>query len=46
MASFIFELVAPDRQMFKGPAEAVAQRWFDDIGTIPQLLLTDKLTVF
>jgi S-adenosylmethionine synthetase len=30
----------------KGPAEAVAQRWFDDIGTIPQLLLTDKLTVF
>jgi S-adenosylmethionine synthetase len=30
----------------KGPAEAVAQRWFDNIGTIPQLLLTDKLTVF
>ena len=30
----------------KGPAEAVAQRWFDDIGTIPQLLLTDKLSVF
>ena len=23
MASFIFELVAPDRQMFKGPADAV-----------------------
>jgi len=30
----------------KGIAESVSQRWFDDIGTIPQLLLTDKLTVF
>ncbi|MGI0067738.1 MAG: methionine adenosyltransferase, partial [Thermoplasmata archaeon] len=27
-------------------AEAVAQRWFDDIGSIPQRLLTDKLPVF
>jgi S-adenosylmethionine synthetase len=27
-------------------AEAVAQHWFDNIGTIPQKLLTDKLTVF
>ena len=27
-------------------AEAVAQRWFDQIDTIPQRLLTDKLTVF
>jgi S-adenosylmethionine synthetase len=30
----------------KGIADSVTQRWFDDIGTIPQLLLTDKLTVF
>ncbi|HEV2230567.1 MAG TPA: methionine adenosyltransferase, partial [Thermoplasmata archaeon] len=28
------------------PAEAVAQRWFDQIDTIPQKLLTDKLSVF
>jgi S-adenosylmethionine synthetase len=27
-------------------AEAVANRWFDDIGSIPQKLLTDKLSVF
>ncbi|HEV2231496.1 MAG TPA: methionine adenosyltransferase, partial [Thermoplasmata archaeon] len=27
-------------------AEAVAERWFDDIGSIPQRLLTDKLSVF
>ncbi len=27
-------------------AEAVAQRWFDDIGSIPQRLLTGKLSVF
>ena len=27
-------------------AEGVAQHWFDQIGTIPQKLLTDKLTVF
>ncbi|MEM0129453.1 MAG: methionine adenosyltransferase [Thermoplasmata archaeon] len=27
-------------------AESVAQRWFDQIDTIPQRLLTDKLTVF
>ena len=27
-------------------AEAVAQRWFDQIDTIPQKLLTDKLSVF
>jgi S-adenosylmethionine synthetase len=30
----------------KGPAEAVAGRWFDQIGTLPQRLLTDKLSVF
>ena len=30
----------------KGPAEAVAQHWFDQIDTIPQRLLTDKLSVF
>jgi S-adenosylmethionine synthetase len=30
----------------KGKAEAVAQSWFDRIDTIPQKLLTDKLTVF
>ena len=30
----------------KGKAEAVAQRWFDQIDTIPRLLLTDKLSVF
>ena len=27
-------------------AEAVAQHWFDQIGTLPQKLLTDKLSVF
>jgi S-adenosylmethionine synthetase len=27
-------------------AEAVAQHWFDQIGTLPQRLLTDKLQVF
>ena len=27
-------------------AEAVAQHWFDQIGTLPQQLLTDKLSVF
>ncbi|HEV2166561.1 MAG TPA: methionine adenosyltransferase [Thermoplasmata archaeon] len=27
-------------------AEAVANRWLDDIGSIPQRLLTDKLSVF
>jgi len=30
----------------KGKAEAIAQAAFDDIGTIPRRLLTDKLTVF
>ena len=30
----------------KGPAEAVAQHWFDSISTIPQKLLTDKISVF
>ncbi|MGI0131627.1 MAG: methionine adenosyltransferase [Thermoplasmata archaeon] len=30
----------------KGPAEAVAQHWFDAIDTIPQKLLTDKISVF
>ncbi len=30
----------------KRDAEAVANRWLDDIGSIPQRLLTDKLTVF
>ena len=30
----------------RGKAEAVAQRWFDQIDTIPRRLLTDKLTVF
>ncbi len=30
----------------KGKAEAVAQGWFDRVGDIPRLLLTDKLTVF
>ncbi|MCI4360054.1 MAG: methionine adenosyltransferase [Thermoplasmata archaeon] len=30
----------------KKEAEAVAGRWFDDIGSIPQRLLTDKLSVF
>ena len=30
----------------KGRAEAVAQRWFEQIDTIPRLLLTDKLSVF
>jgi S-adenosylmethionine synthetase len=30
----------------KGKAEAVAQHWFDQIDTIPQRLLTDKLSVF
>ena len=30
----------------KPTAEAVAQHWFDEIGTIPQRLLTDKLSVF
>jgi S-adenosylmethionine synthetase len=30
----------------KGPAEVVAGRWFDQIGTLPQRLLTDKLNVF
>jgi S-adenosylmethionine synthetase len=30
----------------KKEAEAVASRWFDDIGSIPQRLLTDKLSVF
>ncbi len=28
------------------PAEAVANHWLDQIGTIPQRLLTDKLSVF
>jgi S-adenosylmethionine synthetase len=27
-------------------AEAVANRWFDEVGTIPKKLLTDKLNVF
>ena len=30
----------------KGKAEAVAQGWFDRVGDIPRLLLTDKLSVF
>ena len=30
----------------KPTAEAVAQRWFDQIGTIPQRLMTAKMTVF
>jgi S-adenosylmethionine synthetase len=30
----------------QGKAEAIAQRWFDQIGTIPQRLLTNKLSVF
>ena len=30
----------------KGRADAVAQRWFEQIDTIPRLLLTDKLSVF
>jgi len=30
----------------KAKAEAVAQSWFDQIDTIPRLLLTNKLTVF
>jgi S-adenosylmethionine synthetase len=30
----------------RGRAEQVAERWFDRIDTIPQLLLTDKLNVF
>ena len=30
----------------KGRAEAVAQRWFEQVDTIPRLLLTDKLSVF
>jgi S-adenosylmethionine synthetase len=30
----------------KGKAEAVAERWFDQIDTIPRRLLTDKLSVF
>ncbi|MCI4350047.1 MAG: methionine adenosyltransferase [Thermoplasmata archaeon] len=30
----------------KSKAEAVTQRWFDQVDTIPQLLLTNKLTVF
>jgi S-adenosylmethionine synthetase len=30
----------------RGKAEAVAQRWFDQIDTIPRRLLTDKLSVF
>lgn len=30
----------------RGKAEAVAQRWFDQIDTLPQKLLTDKLSVF
>ena len=30
----------------KRDAEAVADRWLDDIGSIPQRLLTDKLSVF
>ncbi len=30
----------------KAKAEAVAQGWFDQIDTIPRLLLTNKLTVF
>ncbi len=30
----------------KGKADAVAQRWFDQVDTIPRLLLTDKLSVF
>ncbi|MCI4348950.1 MAG: methionine adenosyltransferase, partial [Thermoplasmata archaeon] len=30
----------------KSDAESVANRWFDDIGSIPQRLLTDKLSVF
>ncbi|HUZ79862.1 MAG TPA: methionine adenosyltransferase [Thermoplasmata archaeon] len=30
----------------KGKAEAVAQHWFDEIPSIPQKLLTGKITVF
>jgi S-adenosylmethionine synthetase len=30
----------------KGKAEAVAQHWFDEIPSIPQRLLTGKITVF
>ncbi|HEV2166297.1 MAG TPA: methionine adenosyltransferase [Thermoplasmata archaeon] len=30
----------------KGVADEVSRRWFDDIGSIPQRLLTDKLSVF
>jgi S-adenosylmethionine synthetase len=30
----------------KGKAEAIAQRWFDQIDTIPRQLLTGKLSVF
>ena len=30
----------------KREAEAVAQRWFDSVDKIPQMLLTDKLSVF
>jgi S-adenosylmethionine synthetase len=30
----------------KGKAEAVVQHWFDQIPTIPQKLLTGKITVF
>jgi S-adenosylmethionine synthetase len=30
----------------KGKAEAVAQTWFDQIDTIPRLLLTNKVSVF
>jgi S-adenosylmethionine synthetase len=30
----------------KPNAEAVAQRWFDDVDSIPRLLLTGKLSVF
>jgi S-adenosylmethionine synthetase len=30
----------------KKQAEGIAQHWFDEIGTIPQKLLTDKISVF
>ncbi|MCI4323287.1 MAG: methionine adenosyltransferase [Thermoplasmata archaeon] len=30
----------------RSDAESVAQRWFDDIGSIPQRLLSDKLSCF
>jgi S-adenosylmethionine synthetase len=30
----------------KGKADAITDRWFEQIGTIPQKLLTDKLNVF